>query len=51
VRVEDVEAAVSVHQHLGEPGVPDDRVDHQRVLAGVGDAVRVIFATEGDGIL
>jgi hypothetical protein len=51
VHIEDVEAAASVHQHLGEPGVPDDRVDHQWVLARVGDAVRVIFAAEGDGIL
>jgi hypothetical protein len=51
VRVEDVEAAASVHQHLGEPGVPDDRVDDQRVLAWVGDAVRMILAAEGDGVL
>jgi hypothetical protein len=34
VHVEDVEAAASVHQHLGEPGVPDDGVDHQRILEG-----------------
>jgi hypothetical protein len=51
VRVEDVEAAASVHQDLWEPRVPNDRVDHQWVLARVGDAVRVVFATEGDGIL
>jgi hypothetical protein len=51
VRVEDVEAVASVHQDLREPRVPDDRVDHQRVLARVGDAVRVILAAEGDGIL
>jgi hypothetical protein len=51
VRVEDVEAAASVHQDLREPRVPDDRVDHQWVLARVGNAVRVVFTTEGDGIL
>jgi hypothetical protein len=51
VRVEDVEAAASVHQHLREPRVPDDRVDHQRVLTRVGDAVRVILAAERDGVL
>jgi hypothetical protein len=51
VRVEDVEAAASVHQDLREPHVPDDRVDHQRLLARVGDAVLVIFAAEGDGFL
>jgi hypothetical protein len=51
VRVEDVEAAASVHQHLREPRVPDDQVDHQRVLTWVGDAVRVILSAEGDGVL
>jgi hypothetical protein len=51
VRVEDVEAATSIHQHFREPRVPDDRVDHQRVLTRVGDAVRVILAAEGDGVL
>jgi hypothetical protein len=34
VRVEDVEAAASVHQHLGELGIPDDGVHHQRILEG-----------------
>jgi hypothetical protein len=51
VRVEDIEAAASVHQHLGEPGVPDDWVDHQRVLARIGDAIRMILVAEGDGVL
>jgi hypothetical protein len=40
VRIEDVEAAASVHQHLREPRVPDDRVNHQGVLGwgcGSGD--------------
>jgi hypothetical protein len=51
VHVEDVEAAASIHQHLGEPRVADDRVDDQWVLSRVGDAVRVILAAEGDGVL
>jgi hypothetical protein len=51
VRVEDVEAAASVHQHLGEPRVADDRVDDQRILAWIGDAVWVILAAQGDGVL
>jgi hypothetical protein len=51
VRVEDVEVAASVHQHLGEPSIPDDWVDHQRVLARIGDAVRMILAAEGDSVL
>jgi hypothetical protein len=51
VRVEDVEATVSVHQHLGEARIADDWVDDQRVLARVGDAVRMILAAEGDDVL
>jgi hypothetical protein len=51
VRLEDVEAATSVHQDLREPRVPDDRVNHQQVLARIGDVVRVILAAESDGIL
>jgi hypothetical protein len=39
VCVEDVEAAASVHQHIGEARIADDRVDNQRVLARVRDAV------------
>jgi hypothetical protein len=51
VRVEDVETAAPIHQHLGEPRVADDWIDNQRVLAWVGNAVRVILAAEGDGVL
>jgi hypothetical protein len=51
VCIEDVETATSVHQHLGEARIADDRVDDQRVLARVRDAIRVILAAEGDGIL
>jgi hypothetical protein len=50
VRTEDVEAAASIHQHLGEPQVADDPVDNQRVMSWVGDAVRVILTAEGDGV-
>jgi hypothetical protein len=51
VSAEDVESATVVHQHLGESRVADDGVDDQWVLAWVGDAVRVILAAEGDGLL
>jgi hypothetical protein len=50
VCVQDVEAAASVHQHLGEPRVADDWIDNQEVLAWVEDAVRVILAAESDGV-
>jgi hypothetical protein len=51
VRVQDVEVAASVHHHFGESRVAEDWVDNQRVLAWVGDAIRVILAAEGDGVL
>jgi len=44
--IQDVEAAASVHQHLGETGLGDDRVDDQRVAPGIGDAIRVILCVE-----
>jgi hypothetical protein len=49
--VEDVEAAASVHQHLGEPRVADDWIDNQWVLAWAGNVVWVILSAEGDGVL
>jgi hypothetical protein len=51
VSVEDVEAVVVVRQHLGETRVADDGIDDQRVLVQVGNAVWVILAAKGDGLL
>ena len=48
VGVEDVEAAASVHQHLGESGVADDRVDNEWVLPEIRDMVRVVIPIKGD---
>ena len=49
--VEDVEAAASVHQYLGEPGVADDWVDNKRVLPGIWDMVGVVISIKGDRLL
>ena len=46
--VHDAEAAASIHQYLGEPGVVDDRIDDERVLPGVWDIVGVVLPIEGD---
>jgi hypothetical protein len=51
VGVQDVEAATSVHQHLGEPRVADDEVGNQRVLPRIWDAIRVVLTAEDDGLL
>ena len=51
VRVQNVEASASVHEHLGEPGVADDRIHDDRVLTRVWDVIGVVFAAEGDGVL
>ena len=46
--VHDLEAAASVHEHLGEAGVADDRVDNKRVPSRVWDVVGVVLAAEGN---
>ena len=49
LEVDDVVATATVHQHLGESSVDDDRVDNEWVDAGVDDAVRVVITVESDG--
>jgi len=46
--VKDVEAAASVHQHLGETGLGDDGVDDQWIAPGIGDPIQVILSVERD---
>jgi hypothetical protein len=49
--VDDVEAAASVHEDLGEPGVADDGVDDERVLSWARHVVRVVALVEVDGLV
>ena len=49
--VHDVEAAASVHEHLGEAGVADDGVDNERVPSRVWDVVGVVLVAEGNGVI
>ena len=49
--VHDVEAAASVHEHLGEAGVADDEVNNERVPSRVWDVVGVVLAAEGNSVL
>ena len=49
--VHDVEAAASVHEHLGEAGVADDGIDNERIPSRMRDVVGVVLAAKGDGIL
>jgi hypothetical protein len=49
--VDDVEAATSVHEDLGEPNVADDGVDNERVLSWARHAVGVVALVEGDGLV
>jgi hypothetical protein len=49
--IDDVEAAASVHEDLGEPGVADDGVDNERVLPWARHAVGVVALVEGDGLV
>ena len=47
--VHDVEAAASIHQHLGEPLHADDRVDYKQISFWVRDAIRMVGLVEGYG--
>jgi hypothetical protein len=49
--VDDVEAAASVHEDLGEPDVVDDGIDNERVLSWARHAVGVVALVEGDGLV
>jgi hypothetical protein len=48
--VDDVEAAASVYEDLGEPVVADDGIDDERVLSWARHAVGVVALVEGDGL-
>jgi hypothetical protein len=49
--VDDVEAAASVHEDLGEPSVADDGVDDERVRSWARHIVGVVALVEGDGLV
>jgi hypothetical protein len=49
--VDDVEAAASIHEDLGEPSVANDRIDNERVPSWARHAVRVVALVEGDGLV
>jgi hypothetical protein len=49
--VDDVEAAASVHEDLGEPSVANDMIDNKRVPSWARHAVEVVALVEGDALL
>jgi hypothetical protein len=49
--VDDVEAAASVHEDLGELSVADDGVDNERVSSWARHTVGVVALVEGDGLV
>jgi hypothetical protein len=49
--VDDVEAAASVHEDLGEPDVADDGVDNERIFPRARHVVGVVALVEGDGLV
>jgi hypothetical protein len=49
--IDDVEAAASVHEDLGEPDVANDGVDNEQVLSWARHAVGVVALVEGDGLV
>jgi hypothetical protein len=49
--VDDVKAAASVHEDLGEPDVADDGVDNERVFPRARHMVGMVDLVEGDGLV
>jgi hypothetical protein len=49
--VDEVEAAASVHEDLGEPDVADDGVDNVRVFPWARHTVGMVALIEGDGLV
>jgi hypothetical protein len=49
--VDDVEAAASIHEDLGEPDVADDGVDNERVFPRARHVVWMVGLVEGDGLV
>jgi hypothetical protein len=49
--VDDVEAAASIHEDLGEPDVADDGVDDEWVFPRTRHVVGVVGLVEGDGLV
>jgi hypothetical protein len=49
--VDDIEAAASVHEDLGEPVIVDDGVDYEQVPSWARHTVRVVALVEGDGLV
>jgi hypothetical protein len=49
LRIDDVEAASAVHEHLGEACVGDDGVNNERIDSRVGDVVWVVVTVKSDG--
>jgi hypothetical protein len=49
--IDDVEAAASVHEDLGESDVADDGVDNERVFPRALHVVGVVGMVEGDGLV
>ena len=49
LEVDDVEAATTVHQHLGKSSVDDDGIDDEWVDTGADDGVWMVITVECDG--
>jgi hypothetical protein len=49
--VDDVEAAASIHEDLGEPDIADDGVDNEWIFLRARHAVGVVTLVEGDGLV
>jgi hypothetical protein len=49
--IDDIEAAATIHEHLGEACVGDNGIDNKRLDPRIGDIVWVVITVESDGHL
>jgi hypothetical protein len=47
--VDDVEAAASIHEHLGEARIGDDGIDDERIDPEIRDVVWMVITVESNG--
>jgi hypothetical protein len=49
IRIDDIEAAASIHEHLREASVADDGINNERILSKIWIMICMVIPVEGDG--
>jgi hypothetical protein len=49
IRIDDIEAVASIHEHLREASVADDGINNERILSKIWIMICMVIPVEGDG--